>query len=78
VTALYWLTAAASLTGVWLNIRHHRACFAIWFCTNTVWATADATHDLLPQAFVQTIYVGLSIHGWRAWGRSAPAAEATS
>jgi len=63
---VYWLTAAVSLTAVWLNIRHHVACFYLWSVTNAVWVYADATHDLLPQAVVQSMYFLLSIYGiWR-------------
>lgn len=69
MTAFYWLTAAASLLGVWLNIHRHVACFWIWAATNATWAYADAAHGLAPQAVVQAIYFALSIYGIARWGR---------
>ena len=31
---VYWVTAAASLVAVWLNIKQRAVCFAIWAVTN--------------------------------------------
>ncbi len=74
MTGLLWITAAASLLGVWLNIHRHVACFWIWSATNAVWAFADVTHGLLPQAALQVVYFGLSVYGivkWRSNGQEA-------
>ena len=71
MSVVYWLTAAASLLAVWLNIRHHVACFWIWMATNATWAYADAMHGLVPQAVVQTTYFGLSVYGIVRWRRDA-------
>lgn len=70
MTTIYWLTAAASIVAVWLNIRKHRACFSIWAATNATWCYADATHGLLPQAVLQGVYLALSIYGLRQWKAS--------
>lgn len=75
MTALYWLTAVASLLGVWLNIHRHVACFWIWACTNAVWAYADATHGLLAQAAVQSAYLVLAIYGIVRWRAPRPREE---
>jgi len=56
MSAIYWITASASLLAVGLNIRHHVACFWIWAATNATWTYADAAHGLLPQAAVQATY----------------------
>ena len=70
---LYWLTAVASLLGVWLNIRRQVACFWIWSVTNATWAVADLHHGLPQQAAVQAVYFALSIYGIVRWSRtSAP------
>jgi nicotinamide mononucleotide transporter len=66
---LYWLTAFASLTAVWLNIRRRAECFAIWTVTNAVWAIADWTHGLKAQAALQAIYFTLSLYGIWTWSR---------
>ena len=67
--ALYWFTAFASLLGVWLNIKRNVACFYIWTATNGIWAVADATHGLLPQAALQLAYLALAIYGIVKWSR---------
>jgi nicotinamide riboside transporter PnuC len=64
---LYWLTSAASLVAVWLNIRKHRACFAIWAVTNAAWAYADFRHGLPAQAVLQLCYFALSLYGLSNW-----------
>ena len=67
MTLLYWITAVASLIGVWLNIHRHVACFWIWACTNAVWAYADVAHGLLSQAVVQCTYFFLALYGIAKW-----------
>lgn len=64
---LGWLTAAASLVGVWLNIHRRRACFVVWGATNAVWAVLDLVHGIPSQAALQVVYFGLSIYGWIRW-----------
>jgi len=63
----YWMTSAASLVAVWLNIQKRRACFAIWAATNAVWAYADFCHGLPAQAVLQLCYFALSLHGLWCW-----------
>ncbi len=69
MTLLLWITAAASLLAVWINIQRHVACFWIWAITNATWAWADATHGLMPQAALQLVYLGLSVYGIAKWSR---------
>ena len=64
---LYWMTAAASLLGVILNIRHDRRCFVLWLFSNVSWTIADFTHGLPSQAVLQAVYAGLSIYGLWRW-----------
>ena len=42
MTAVAWLTAAMSLTGVVLNVRRLRACFLLWLVANVLWCLIDA------------------------------------
>ncbi len=67
MTLILWITAVASLVAVWINIQRHVACFWIWVVTNAVWAWADAMHGLMPQAALQTVYLGLSVYGIAKW-----------
>lgn len=67
--ALEWITAGASLTGVWLNIHKRSVCFVIWGFTNATWAAIDAVHGIWSQAALQTIYCGLSVYGVYKWRR---------
>ncbi len=69
MTVAIWITTVASLVAVVLNIRKHRACFAIWLVTNLSWTTIDFAHGIYGQAFLQTIYAGLSVWGLIEWRR---------
>jgi nicotinamide riboside transporter PnuC len=62
-----WALAILSLTGVWLNVHKRRACFALWFVTNTTWAAVDFAAGIHAQGALQTVYAGLSIWGWVKW-----------
>ena len=64
---LEWLTVLASLTGVWLNIRKHVACFWIWGVTNAVWACIDFSHGITAQAVLQAVYCALAVYGIAQW-----------
>ena len=76
MTPLHWLLAAASLTGVVLNIRRHRSCFAIWAVSNTLWCAVDTAAGLAAQATLMAIYAGLAVWGFIAW--RAPRGNETS
>ena len=77
MTLWHWIVAAASLTGVLLNIRRRRESFAIWFGTNSTWCVIDATAGLHAQATLMGVYAGLAVWGYRAW-RPVPAPPAPS
>ena len=62
-----WLTALLSLAGVILNIRRHRACFAIWTVTNAAWAGIDAHAGIYSQSCLHATYVALAVYGWFSW-----------
>jgi hypothetical protein len=67
---LKWLIAGLSLTGVVLNIRHHRSCFLIWTATNASWVAIDLWHGIWSQATLQAAYCGLAVYGYRAWRKA--------
>jgi nicotinamide riboside transporter PnuC len=73
VNRLQWLLAAASLTGVVLNIRRHRASFAIWTVSNGIWCAVDAAAGLPAQATLMAAYAGLAVWGFIAWRPAPPA-----
>lgn len=62
-----WLTAAASILGTVLNIRHDRRCFWIWTGTNAAWTVIDLAYGVWAQAFLQGVYLGLALWGLVAW-----------
>lgn len=66
-----WILAAASLAGVWLNIRRDRRCFAVWTGTNATWAGVDFAAGLPAQGCLMLVYAGLAVYGWRAWRAEA-------
>ena len=63
----YWLVSAASLAGVWLNIKKNRLCFPIWTATNASWAAVDWLHGLYAQAALMAVYCALAVYGTWAW-----------
>jgi nicotinamide riboside transporter PnuC len=64
-----WMLTAASLVGVVLNIKKHKACFAIWAITNAAWAVIDYMAGLTAQAALFAIYFCLAIWGLVEWRR---------
>lgn len=62
-----WLVACLSLLATVLNVRRIRACFFLWFVTNSFWAAHDFTHGLPSRGCLMTIYVALAVQGWLAW-----------
>lgn len=62
-----WITSAASLVGVVLNIRHDRRCFIVWGITNASWAAIDASREIWAQSLLQLVYCGLSVWGYCRW-----------
>ena len=72
MTPMHWLLALASLLGVVLNIRKHRACFAIWTVTNVTWCVVDVQAGLPAQATLMIVYAFLAVWGLIAW-RDPPA-----
>lgn len=73
IESLKWATAAASLVGVVLNIRHDRRCFYIWTATNAAWTVIDASHGIWSQAVLQAMYCGLAVWGILAWKKGGEA-----
>lgn len=71
MSSFYWLVTMASLIAMVLNIHRHFACFWIWMITNIIWAYADVTHGLLPQALLQLTYAALALYGMWRWQPSA-------
>ena len=67
MTALTWLLALASLTGVVLNILKRRACFVIWCGSNAAWAAIDLHAGLPAQAALMATYSGLAVVGFYQW-----------
>lgn len=68
--SLKWLTAAASIFGVVLNIRKRHECFYVWAITNAAWTVIDVMHGVWSQAFLQAVYFCLAVWGIRSWRKS--------
>ena len=67
LTLFPWLAALLSLVGVILNIRRHRACFAIWTLTNLAWLVIDAHAGIYAQSLLHGAYLALAVYGWFSW-----------
>jgi nicotinamide riboside transporter PnuC len=62
-----WALTAASILGVWLNIKKRKACFAIWAVTNFSWMIVDFCHGLYAQSALFAIYFCLAVYGLCEW-----------
>lgn len=78
MSVLAWITAIASLVGVWLNIRRHVACFWIWTGTNVIWTVIDLQAGIYAQATLQAVYVGLALYGLWSWSQDPPEGTGTA
>jgi len=67
MTALTWVLAVASLSGVVLNIYKRRESFAIWTVSNATWAVIDWRAGLPAQAALMAAYCGLAVFGLWRW-----------
>lgn len=67
-----WFLFSLSVTGVLLNLRRNRLCFAVWSVTACGWMAVIGSR-LGTTAFVdgqfwrEAVYLGLALFGWRKW-----------
>ena len=67
-----WIMAAASITGVVLNIKKDRRCFLIWAVTNGGWCLYDFSIGAIAQAALFLVYFCLAIWGIYSWKTEKP------
>jgi len=63
------ICAVVGITGTVLNIRKHRACFALWAVSNSAWLTYGLISLQWGLAAQNAVYLALSIWGLVAWRR---------
>jgi nicotinamide mononucleotide transporter len=65
----YWdaFPTAASITGQWLLGRKYIENWAVWLLVNTVSVGLLAYKQLWLTAMLYSLFVGLSVWGWRSW-----------
>lgn len=56
-------------TGKFLNARGNRVCFIIEFCCLCYWLYTDINRGLYAQGISVFVSMGISIYGFRRWGR---------
>ena len=61
------LLTILALIGVILNIKKNKACFYIWFVTNTSWAIVDFYKGIPMQGLLFSIYTLLAVWGIWEW-----------
>lgn len=64
-----WVTTAAAVTGVVLNIRKSHRSYYLWMHTNVAWVVIDVYHRVWSQAALQAVYFVLSCWGAYMWRR---------
>ncbi|NLX60466.1 MAG: nicotinamide mononucleotide transporter [Phycisphaerae bacterium] len=63
---------AVALSGTILNVRKDRRCWPLWIASNAASAVYLAGQGVWTQAALQTIFLGVSLWGWRAWRARNP------
>ena len=69
------LAVLCGIAYVLLAIRQRRACWAFGGLSTALYVLVFLEARLYLQSALQVVYVLLAIHGWRAWGRAAAAAQ---
>jgi nicotinamide mononucleotide transporter len=78
--ALPWAdaaTTAVSLVAQWMLTRKLRENWAIWTGVNVVYIAMYVHEAMWPTAGLYVAFLLLAIHGWRQWGKTLRAREAT-
>ena len=66
---LHWLIVVIAIAGAVLNIRKHRAGFALWCISNSYWFFHNIRAGEYEQATVFSVFFVLSIIGLWRWSR---------
>lgn len=64
-----WLATGIALIGVWLNNKHHRACFGLWLVSNATTFGIHVVVGMWALASRDAAFFVLAIHGWLLWTR---------
>jgi len=59
-----------AITGVVLNNRRIRWCFAIWMCSNALTLVIHAQTDVWSLVVRDAVFLVLAVEGWIRWGRN--------
>ncbi len=79
--ALPWTDAATtsvSLVAQWMLTRKLRENWAIWAGVNVVYVAMYASQGLWPTVALYVAFFLLALQGWRAWGETLQAREASA
>ncbi len=64
-----WILAAISLAGATLNVLKRKEGFLLWGVGNLGWIAINLDKGIEAQAFMFTVYLGLSVWGYRSWNK---------
>ncbi|MBX3132124.1 MAG: nicotinamide riboside transporter PnuC [Gemmatimonadaceae bacterium] len=70
-------TTAVSLVAQWMLTRKLRENWAIWIGVNVAYIAMYLHQSMWPTAGLYVAFLLLAIHGWRQWGATLRAREAT-
>ena len=65
-----WLNTIIAIIGTYLNAKQIRSGFLIWMATNAVFVGYNLYIEAYPQVVLFSVYFGLSLLGWKNWGKS--------
>lgn len=78
--ATAWEAAAVllAIAYLWLAIRENVWCWAAGIASSAIYLVLLARVALYLESALQLFYIGVSVYGWRCWGRPATAVRIRS
>ena len=67
IAELMWIVTAVSIIATIANIKKLKWCFAVWLCTNAIWAMYDYSIGAYAQSALFCVYVALAVWGIYEW-----------
>jgi len=71
------IASIIAVSGVILNNHRRRACFVLWWFSNSVFGAIHVTEGLWALAARDVVFFALAVWGFVAWGRKPLTTENT-
>lgn len=62
-----WVLTGLGVAGAFLNVRQHRACFALWGVANAGWMLVHGNDGDMASVVLFGVYLVLAVYGLTTW-----------